>query len=268
MAQDSRHAAPKELALDVSINDFAHLHLDPHELSDLIETHGTGAELRRAVWCPCVRVETRAPRTGCPHCKGLRFTYPDKLRDDVVCLVQSRNPKRALVPAGELVTGIAVVTFPLGIVPGLGDMLLPEGEFHVVHESLWRAYQPIDNQTIRDRLRRTRDTEAPKIDPGPEILLYPKIACVEHLHWIDRETAKLCEGSAADYELQGATVVWREGRGPAAGDAYSIRYRAQAAYILNPGEPVTRAESGQGMPYRVEAQRLDKWGTPSLRGED
>lgn len=264
---DPRHGRGKELGVNPRITDFPHVHIDPMELSDLIETHGVGCELRRAVWCPCSRVETRQARTGCPFCKGLRFTYPKKMRDDIVALVQSRNPKRALVPAGELVTGIAVVTFPIGIVPGLGDMLLPAGEFHVVHEVLWRAYNPIDNQAIRAR-ERTPDVAAPKIDPGPEALLYPKVECIEHLHWIDRQANKLCEASAADYELKGNVIEWRDGRGPKPGEGYSVRYRAQAAYILNPGEPVTRSESGQGMPYRVEAQRLDRWGTPSLQGED
>jgi hypothetical protein len=264
-----RHNQGKELAVYPWITDFAHVHINPAELSDMIETHGVGCELRRAVFCPCARVETRQSRTGCPHCHGLRFTYPEDLRDEVVALVQNRHPERSLVPSGEFVTGTAVLTFPIGIFPGLGDMVLPEGELHVVHETLWRGYQPIDNDLLRERTKRTIDGLAPKVEPGPDVLLYPRISCVEHLHWIDRDSGKLIRGAlGTDYQLEGSRVVWTDGHGPTAGDAFSIRYRAQAAYILNPGEPVVRMESGQGMPYRVEGQRLDRWGIPSLRGED
>lgn len=263
------HRKGRELGVDPRIADFAHLHIDPADLNDLIEIHGIGCEWRQAVWCPCVRVENRLPRSGCKFCKGLGYTYPAELRHDIIALVQSRHPQRQLTPSGELITGTAVMTFPIGVVPGNGDMVLPAGECHVVHETFWRAYEPIDNKDARDRSRDTPGALPPKILPRPETLLYPNPLRVDFMHWIDRAKGTLNTASDADYHLEGPTIVWHDGRGPAPGEGYSIRYLAQAAYILNPGEPVFRKENdGAGWPYKVEAQRLDRWDTTSLRGED
>lgn len=256
-----------ELGAGSRIGAFAHFHINVEELNDLVETHGIGCEWRQAVWCPCIRPDTRSARAGCPHCRGLRFTYPQELRVDMIALVQNRHPQRSLTPSGELITGMAVITFPIGPVPAVGDMVLPCGEFHVVHETLWRAYNPIDNTAVKARVSRTRDALPPKIEAQPEKLLYPDPIEIDRLHWIDAN-GKLCVASAADYELVGNEIRWRAGRGPATGDGYSLRYKAKAAYILNPGEPVYRREGpGAGWPYKVEAARLDRWGDPSLQGE-
>jgi hypothetical protein len=71
--------------------------------------------------------------------------------------------------------------------------------------------------------------------------------------------------TAADYELVGREIRWRDGRGPAPGKAYAVRYRAPAAYMVRPAEPILRVEYEAGLPYRCEAQRLDRWGEGDLR---
>ena len=72
-----------ELLIDGGIGSFATLHIDVEELNDLIETHGVGCEWRKAVRCPCARVETQRPRTGCPVCNGLGYTYPESKREPI-----------------------------------------------------------------------------------------------------------------------------------------------------------------------------------------
>lgn len=262
-----------ELLTNARIGDFAEFHIDPVELNDLVETHGIGVEWRQAVWCPCARIETRKSRANCPICRGLGHVYPTDLHDDLVCLVLNRNPKRDRVPAGELVTGTCVITFPLGIVPGQGDLIFPCDEVHVVHENLWRASQQIDNTAVRQRAARV-SADVPHVRPPKkqvppaEKLIYPSIIQFDHLYWIDRKTKKLLKGTiGADFKL-GPTneIKWIKGRGPPAGEGYSVRYLAEAAYIISPGEPLYRRENdGVGYPYRVEGQRLDQWAEISLR---
>jgi len=252
-----------ELLVEASVADFPAFHIDPHHLNDLIETHGTPCELRKAVWCPCRRIETAKPRAGCPHCRGLGFCYPEDMREHVIAFVLNRMPRRNMVAAvGEIVTGTVTITFPLGFLPGQGDMLFPEGEEQVIHETIWRAEKQVEDRKVRARAEDVR-TLAPRQRPADDTLLYPAVHEVEHLHWI--AAGKLRRGTMADFTVKGNRVVWTKGRGPEAGGAYVVRYRAPAAYVVRPAEPLYRAEGTSGYPYRVEGQRLDKYGVPDLR---
>jgi hypothetical protein len=45
----------------------------------------------------------------------------------------------------------------------------------------------------------------------------------------------------------------------------SLRYRAQAVYIVAESAPRARLEAGAGMPYQAQLHRLDRWGEEGLR---
>lgn len=249
------------------ITDFATLHMDPGELDEFINQHGSCCKLRRAVRCPCRRLESGHAAADCRLCNGTGFTYPAELEMELVALVLNRNAKRNVTAGvGDLVTGTVVCTFPLGVVPAQGDQLLPDGEQHVVQETMYRA----GRQTDPDRIRQLRGHDLGVTPPRVGLvdrLLYPDVVAVEALHYIEGDGAdtRLAVATGADYELVGREIRWRDGRGPAPGKAYTVRYRAPAAYMVRPAEPILRVEYDAGLPYRCEAQRLDRWGEGDLR---
>lgn len=239
------------------IGDFAGFHINPQELDDLVVAHGIGCELRRGVRCPCFRIETGGSRSGCSHCKGLRFTYPMDLRDpDMIALVLNRDPRRTFKQAGEVVTGVAHITFPIGTIPAQGDILLPMKEVFIVHESLTHLQNEVSLQSSQLRPT-TPDQQPPKAGPRRDTLIYED-AEVEWLHWIRAEDDKLIRARPkTDFTIKGREIRWKNNRGPDPGQGFSVRYRAPAAYMIAPGEPVARYEAENGYPYRCQGMRLD-----------
>ncbi len=256
------------LRSDYGITDLGGIHIESQELSELIEDHGTGAELRRAQVCPCIRPETLGPRGSCPSCKGLRWLHPESARESVIALMQGQQLQRLALAGGELVTGTVKFSFPLGIIPGEGDMILPEGEVHVVHETLWRNDQPVRPSRMRSRVT-TSDNQPLRLPPRRERLLYPDVLTVETVWYWDDDAG--AEGEAVqatqghDFGPPRAGVIpWFPGRGPAGGKAYTVRYTAPAAYMLLPAEPAYRNEAGDSYPYSAIGNRLDRWGSPDF----
>jgi len=241
-------------------------HINLEDLDNHILEHGVGAELRRAMPCPCARIENRQSRATCPTCAGQRWIFPEHMRSSVIVMVSSRSPMRKMREAGELITGTIQMTFTSDIRPGPGDMVLPDEDTHVVTQVLFRAVQQVDPALVR-----SRSTHPSQLPPAgtvaPERLLYPDVIDVQELAWED-EQRRVCFARQGDYDRVGNTITWRDGSGPAAGRAYTVRYTAPAAYMLFPGEPLVRAEGPRYYPIRCEAQRLDRWqepGSPDLR---
>lgn len=241
-------------------------HINLEDLDNHILEHGVGAELRQAMPCPCARIENRQSRATCPNCAGQRWIFPEHMRKSVIVLTTSRSPMRKMRDAGELVSGTVQMTFTSDIRPGAGDMVLPDGDTHVVTQVLFRAVQQVDPTLVRSRSTHP-DQLPPAGNVAPERLLYPDVIEVQELVW-ENEQRQLCFGRQGDYERVGNTILWSDGRGPAAGKAYTVRYIAPAAYMLFPGEPTIRGEGTQYYPIKCEAQRLDRWqepGSPDLR---
>tara|TARA_R110002110_G_scaffold30588_1_gene108188 strand:- start:9 stop:557 length:549 start_codon:yes stop_codon:yes gene_type:complete len=176
----------------------------------------------------------------------------------------SQAIQRAQLAGGEILTGTAQVTFPLGIHPAHGDMVLPDGEVHVVHETLWRANNPVDGRRVKSRITSTDEVPSrPKA--RRERILYPKVAALEAVwYWGGERAVEATEGHDFRYDGDGE-VRWFDGRGPGQGEAFTVRYLAPAAYMLNPGEPAYRHEGDREFPYKAIAQRLDRWGDPDHR---
>ena len=256
-----------ELVVDATIGGFPAFHINPTELDELIEMHGIGATIRRAVVCPCKRPESGRARIGCPHCRGLGYAYPDDLTFDIIAFVLSRGPRREIIHAGEIVTGQAWCSFPSGYIPAAGDQILPVGEFHVVQEVIHRAFQPVDGGAVYNRAPMPEERPPRPRAPTADRLLYDTIEAVERVAWIESEGSRshLIVGGASDFIIEGNEIRWRAGRGPRPGAGVSVRYKAPAAYMLHAGEPIFRAEGGQALPYRAQAIRLDRWGVPDLR---
>ena len=254
---------PPALETEFRGEDFPEVRFDPEEFEGLLNARGVGCVLRKAIRCPCLRVETGQPRAGCPVCGGVGFAYPLELEEPIVALVLNRSPRRSQMPVGQEVTGTCAITFPVGVIPSQGDMILPDNEEHAVQQVLRRSIAQVDPQVVRDR-QTAPDQRAPVVAPTTERLLYPDVIRIEHLFWID-ESGQLKRGEEGrDFTRRANIIEFRPERGPAPGKAFTVRYRAPAAYVVSPGEPVAR--TGEvGFPYRCDGQRLDRWGVPDLR---
>ena len=213
----------------------------------------------------------KAPRFDCPHCRGRRFVYLEEQFDEIKAAVVSRNPRRSSRQVGEFDDGTVQITVKRPIVPGLGDLFLPLGEVHVVAEQIVRGGGvQVSGFSAGDYYH---DNKPPPelAPPGDDWLLYPDPVAVDSVIWTDvlpdGRVGPLRIGQAGlDFNAtdQGR-VRWVAGRGPAVGSTFTIRYRAKAAYMARPGRPVYRADHGRSFPYRVEAQRMDRWGREDAR---
>ncbi len=258
--------------------DYPDFHIDPEEQYELIRQNGVLCEYRPATRCPCARIETKMPRINCPHCGGRGFVYRREDRiEDLPCLVQSRDPARSFKSAGELLSGSARITIgrrdscecdPV-VIPCQGDLLFPGGEMHTVTELITRARNQVDTQRPPLSALFTDGAAPAPAVPVEDRIKYPEILDVESCSWIEPlengRVGKLIFGAHGfDFRIVDDRVVWLDGRGPAAGETYSVRYRARACYALRPGEPLYRSDGDRQFPYRVEGRRLDLWGASDL----
>jgi hypothetical protein len=239
------------------------VHLRPEEYDRLIEAHGNSCEYRRAMLCPCRRIDAGTPALGCKHCRGLGYLYPPSMRMPMILLDVSRSGNLKLVAAGLVAQGQISLTFPRGFLPGRGDIVLPDGDLHLVQEQLWRGGT---RRVPREALREDREPGAVPLVQRPRLerLLYPCEVQIEAVYYIAGENLHCARPS--EYTLTDDNRwTWREGFGPEEGEAWSIRYRAPAAYMVENASPVFRHEADEGCPYRVEAKRLDRLGPDDLR---
>ncbi len=252
----------------VDIAQYQTIHFDPFEVDKLIQQHGSLCEYRKAIPCPCSRIETRTAAIGCQVCRGLRWVHPE--RCDWRFLDHSRTGRRQSTPAGRATHGELSVTFRMGIVPAEGDMVLPYCEEHVVYEHFVRDVQQVSERDVRDRIS---FREAPRPQrPRVERLLYPDVLRVEMVCWI-RETRGpqgrveelVLASPDTDYRLErtedgkGRRIRFVEGRGPARGVGYAVRYLAPAAYVVMGSDPSFRHEADVALPYRATLMRLDAY---------
>lgn len=248
------------------------LHFDPVELNEQIETHGIGAELRRAMLCPCRPNGRAEARVGCTTCKGIGYFYPEQMREPTMVLVSSRRAKQTETMAGRHWAGTAQCTFPTGIVPTRGDMLLPEKEIHVVLQVFRREKEEINPSDLREQPytanRRVVDKPAAGgVPSGLEYLLYSDITEIEAVVFQEAQgrTSRSLVADPSTYYLEDRRINWKDGFGPEHGRGYAVRYRAPAAYMLGDAAPVVRVEHSTAMPYQTTAERLDRWGDPDVR---
>jgi len=260
---------------------FPNLHVDADELDDLVHDHGQGAEWRPAVRCPCARLETRLASSACKACRGLGYYYPANKREPIIVLLSSRQPKREDLAAGRVVRGDVQATFPVGIRPAPGDMVLPDEETHTVSEVIYRRHQQIRPAGFDDRRvlpaatlpAVTSRKDVPELqpvqaEPDGDRLIYGDGVVIESIWYFPRgrnhsEPVEARAGS--DYDLVGNEIRWRPGQGPEPGEGYTVRYQAPAAYIVEYDPALYRQEAGTRYPFRCAMHRLDKWGERDLR---
>jgi hypothetical protein len=239
------------------IGQWPALHIDPRELDELILIHGNSGELRRAVLCPCVRVETRMANAACTACKGIGLLYPPELACPMIFLDRSRQIRTQRQGAGLLDDGTIQVTVPAGTIPAENDMLLPDGDVAVVQEVFHRDLQQVSNQTLADRLL-LPDQQSRRLRPRRAALLYPSVTELEALAWRREDGEVFLGRPGIDYRLSDGAVEWLKGESPPVGGGFSVRYRAPAAYIIHGSAPLFRHEADRAVPWSVTAQRLDK----------
>lgn len=239
------------------------------EFDAMIAAEGNSGEFRRCLTCPCVRLDPRTPEAKCPHCRGLGWIYPESLREPMIVLDQQRNATGKFSGAGEVVDGTVQATFPSGVVPGFGDMWRPDGEEHVVVETLHRnGSQRVTDAMLRPH-RLSPDQVPPVLTGRKERLLYPDPCCIEHVSYLvrgDGLESRLATAGPLEYDVDAdGRWSWIGNTGPAPGDAWTVRYRAPAVYVVYSAKPRFRSESDKRMPQLVTMRRLDKVSHEDLR---
>ncbi len=254
------------------LTSFAAIHLDPLEVDEFVSQHGVCGRLRRAMVCPCRRAASEQAAVDCPDCAGAGLLYPSALDVHTMALLTSRDANTRAVGAGHMTTGHVSATFPSAIspgvplIPGRGDQFWPEGEVHVVQQLLYRGGMP----DLVDRFELSDGPEPPPraIEPEQDRLLYPENVEVEQAAMRGPSgVVMLRQGfdfTIVHHDRQ-AYIAWKPGRGPERGRAVSLRYRAQAVYVVAESAPRARFEAGAGMPFQAQLHRLDRWGEEGLR---
>lgn len=240
----------------VNVASLMGTHLSAGEFDLLIVQHGSSGQFQRAMPCPCVRLETRMPDVSCKTCRGLGRYYPEDMREPMIALDVNRSETRRLAALGHLPSGTIQLTFPTGIIPSFGDLWLPDEEEHVVTETLWLhgSMQATERALRPDRVG--QDQTKPSLQPRRERLLYASICCVESVAYKGRD-GKVKIANEQDYHIDAeGRWTWRDGRGPAPGSAWTVRYRAPATYAIHTSEPVYRTEADERMPHKCQAQAL------------
>jgi hypothetical protein len=238
-------------------------HLSALEYDTFIVINGNSGEFRRAMLCPCVRIDTRTPDVSCKQCHGIGRTYPMHLREPMIALDTNRNAMAKLAGAGKITQGSIQVTFPSKVVPGFGDMWLPDNEEHVVNETLFRGGSNRANAAVV-RAGRVGDS-VPRIPVArQERLLYPAPCCVENVSYKDAD-GETIHATPAQYHVDDdGRWTWKVG-GPEMGKAWTVRYRAPAAYVVHLSSPVYRSEADEALPHKTTLQRLDTVSSEDLR---
>lgn len=250
---------------DASVFNFESLHLNPVEYDSAILVHGSSGEYRKGMLCPCARIETGQGALGCKACRGLGRIHPVELREPMIFLDSSRSAQAKYTGAGLLVEGQLQVSFPLGVIPARGDLLLPDNEVAVIHETLFRAVQQYDGRKLRAEL------DQPGQRPNPTRvrraqLLYDNLEpeAIQEVSYIaPNGLAVLARRS--DWKLSGARLEWLGKASPGAGEGFSVRYCAPAAYMVEAMWPVFRREADAVMPWRANLTRIDKLQENDLR---
>lgn len=255
-----RFPPPQGILPNENVARFDGVHLDPAEFDVILAEHGTSGEWRRAIVCPCFRPDTGTARIDCPHCGGRRYTYPEHLREPMIVLDTQRRTTFKRIAAGELADGTVHLTFPSHVIPSTGDMWLPDGEEHVVTETFVRdGTRRVERAHLLPS--RTYVPDHRPVEGGGarvERLLYERPCCVEAVTW--EVGAELRYGTAGfDFTVDAdGSWRWAAGRGPEPGHAWTVRYRAPAAYMLGTEGASYRTEGDSAMPRLVTARRLDK----------
>lgn len=255
---------PQTPAYDVNQAEIGPIpHYNPAEYASLIVQHGIGAQYRKAILCPCIRLDTGMPRVGCPHCRGLGRLYPLKWRIPMIVLDTSRSSNVKMAVAGLMMDGIITLSFPPGVIPGVGDLVLPDGDLHIVQETLFRGGTKRVPDSIRNAPRVT--SVAIPNEGRDERLLYPTDVEIEAAYYLDAGD-NLIEARDDAYTLGVENRwTWRDGEGPEMGHAWTVRYRATACYMIAGTGPMFRCEADVAQPYKAQAKRLDRLAPSDLR---
>lgn len=247
----------KLFSLGVHESGPQHFNLD--EIEAIIGQHGFPCSYRPALRCPCARAETRDAAGDCPLCRPLGFVYPRERWLDTRVLLSGRRQSVTYAAAGLYEQGSIQATLPIAIVPGLMDMIVLSGVPHTVQELRVRARQDVELAHVRARLQDDR-IALPALGPAEDRLAYPEIVSLDVVSWVSRDEELIIGRVGIDYVVrEGGLLHFLPGRGPTPGSTYTVRYQAQAAYVL-PASSTPRAEAGVRLPYRVEAIRLDDAG--------
>lgn len=268
LADDQRKATQPGFMSGSNVNAFGSLHLSVQEFNEALLAHGSACEHRQAILCPCVRIETSQPDISCSHCRGVGYLYPVSMRQPLIVLDTQRNATMKWAQAGLMQDGTVMMTFPCGIIPGRGDLILPDNDVHVIQEHLFReGSRRVDDSMLRDeRTRVIKEQRKRPLGSRNEKLIYPTDVCVEAAFYIDADDVLVPLTEGMHYKLGPSnTWLWLDDWGPPPGKATSVRYQAPAAYMVEGSSPRLRQESTESMPYAVTLKRLDRVSPDDLR---
>jgi hypothetical protein len=237
------------------------LNLNVSQFAEAIVRDGASGMLWRGLPCPCARPETRLPRLDCGVCKGVGYAYPKHMREPTIFLATSRSGSEKVSQAGMIVSGSITLTVAPCKPLATGDLFRPDDEVHVVNERLWHGNAPTNApQDLLRTMRLNRQVPIAQTPGRAPRLLYPNVdpGCIATVVYIDPQ-GQLAEAGSGDYRvLDDGTFEWLGGKGPPAGQGWSVRYQAPATYMVQGSIPVYRQQGKTQQPWRVVAQRYDR----------
>lgn len=267
----------------LTATDFSIVTIDNPGNDDIVNTRGLPVEYRRSVTCPCLRSESGRARRGCLMCNGHGYVYPVELRQRIRVIASNHMANSKQIAAGEALTGRVSATFPSAIIPQVGDMVLPEGQFHVVDETIIHAQMPTSHAALA-ALRENDLETLPVLTAAEDILRYPVVESILGIWGWDptaaqrtlagfnrkrksqltvEELQKLQNAGLpfyppSSYTLEGNVIVWKD-RAPAPGTVITVKYHAPAAYFIAEPPPF-RADASTRLNVKVSMIRWDALG--------
>ena len=200
--------------------------IDPVPVDGFVTTEGETVRHLVGLRCWCIANKEAQPEPGCPNCHGEGFTYEDE--KEIVGLVTSISGNRKLLEMGLFYPGDCIFSPLTGNTVSEHDKViftwpLPYGE--------------------GDALKRGNDDN--------DMLYYEAVSSI-----FLRDEDRVIYTENIDFRFVGKSIEWvwtgkpAEGKKPATGIRYTVKYRAYIEWIAFI-PPVTRVSHGEDIGSKV-----------------
>lgn len=212
------------------------MQLDPAKFNVLLNNLGQSFGMRRASACPCLEIETNAPKPNCPQCKGIGWLWGASVTG--TSGIASQKIQREWANFGLWQSGDVVLTIP--------------------SDSPLYVMGPYDRVVMLDSTEAFSFVRRRGIDDTQPV----PWASIERVFWLDEDEAQVVSTLPV---ISGLGLVWGDPEVdetiPAPGQQYSITGRKHPEFYMLQELVQDRAHHhGRDLPRRVVLRKLDLLG--------